>query len=126
MSKLADFLIAAFIVMVLIILVFRFSPLSVYVVEQNFGLALTGGASLVLVTGLAIKAEYEDTKNLRNRLVYLGSFWFSFLFLDLIFYMRNMFNQHEPIHLVIGSLLISSSALFFLYRDLKGKEWFSL
>lgn len=125
MTKFADLALSTAILLVLIAIGFRLSPLSVYVVAQDFGLALTSLTSIVIATGLCVKAEYGFGTDLKENLVYLSTFCFSFMFLDLILNFQNLFNEHEPIKLAIGLLIVSSLGLVVLFKDLKGKKWFS-
>jgi len=125
MSKFADLVMSLAILLLLTAVVFRLSPLSVYVVQQKLGLALIGCTSIALATGLCVKAGYGFGSDLKQNLVYLSTFCFSFLFLDLVLFMQNMLNEQEPVYFVITSLIVTAPALVVLHRDLKGKRWFS-
>jgi hypothetical protein len=126
MSKLADITIIFTCMLILATLIFRVTPLSIYVVGESFGLALIAGISISASIALCVKAEYSlSSGDLKGSLVSLAVFGFLFFSLDFLFNMQNIFNDSEPKKTALIYLLVTFPALWILILDLRGKKWFS-
>jgi hypothetical protein len=126
MSKFADIALLLGVFALLILLIFRVTGLSVYVVGEDLGFIFNAIGSLSISTALCVKAGHDlSTGDVKGKFISLATFWFFLLLVDLGFQTRYLFNPKEPVILLYLSFLITTPVVYKLIKNLRGKSWFS-